>query len=94
MYHVLRSRLKVLVTGASGFVGTHLVKRLVNDGHNVYSLVRTTSNVEELEQEDIKTGRNVEHPTAQDLNWIKSRVKKIDGLSDNGFIKKIQKIDH
>ncbi len=44
--------LKVLVTGASGFVGTHLVRRLVDEGHTVYSLVRATSKVEELQQLD------------------------------------------
>ena len=44
--------MKILVTGASGFVGTHLVRRLVNDGHTVYSLVRTSSRVEELQQVD------------------------------------------
>ncbi len=54
MHYVLRFRLKVLVTGASGFVGTHLVKRLVNDGHQVYSLVRTTSHIEELRKVDTK----------------------------------------
>jgi nucleoside-diphosphate-sugar epimerase len=44
--------MNVLVTGASGFVGTHLVKRLVKDGHTVYSLVRTTSHIEELKKVD------------------------------------------
>lgn len=42
--------MNVFVTGASGFIGTHLVKRLVKDGHTVYSLVRTTSHVEELKK--------------------------------------------
>lgn len=32
--------MKVLVTGATGFVGSHLVKRLIDDGHNVRALVR------------------------------------------------------
>jgi nucleoside-diphosphate-sugar epimerase len=31
---------KVLVTGATGFIGTHLVRRLVRDGHQVVALVR------------------------------------------------------
>ena len=44
--------MNVFVTGASGFVGTHLVKRLVKDGHTVYSLVRTTSHIEELKKID------------------------------------------
>jgi nucleoside-diphosphate-sugar epimerase len=32
--------LKILVTGATGFIGTHLAKRLVCDGHEVVVLVR------------------------------------------------------
>jgi NAD dependent epimerase/dehydratase len=31
---------KVLVTGAGGFIGSHLVERLVADGHHVRALVR------------------------------------------------------
>lgn len=35
--------MRALVTGASGFVGSHLVKRLIQDGHIVYAMVRNTS---------------------------------------------------
>ncbi len=38
----------VLVTGASGFIGVHLVRLLVARGHRVYCLVRPTSHVNEL----------------------------------------------
>jgi nucleoside-diphosphate-sugar epimerase len=34
---------KVLVTGASGFLGSHVAERLARDGHAVRVLVRTTS---------------------------------------------------
>lgn len=34
---------EVLVTGASGFVGVHVVRRLLDDGHRVRALVRTPS---------------------------------------------------
>ena len=37
-----------LVTGASGFIGTHLVRRLVECGFRVSCLVRATSQVDEL----------------------------------------------
>jgi dihydroflavonol-4-reductase len=33
--------LKVLVTGATGFLGTHLVAKLVKEGHRVRALART-----------------------------------------------------
>lgn len=31
--------MKILVTGADGFIGSHLVEKLVLDGHNVKALV-------------------------------------------------------
>lgn len=39
----------VLVTGASGFIGTHLVRRLIEQGDQVSCLVRSTSRIEELQ---------------------------------------------
>jgi nucleoside-diphosphate-sugar epimerase len=41
--------LKTLVTGATGFIGTHLVKALVEEGRDVKCLVRKTSNTKFLE---------------------------------------------
>ena len=38
----------MLVTGASGFIGRHLVRRLIERGDKVSCLVRTTSCVDEL----------------------------------------------
>lgn len=40
---------RILVTGATGFVGTHLVEALVGRGHAVRALVRATSDVRRLE---------------------------------------------
>jgi len=40
---------KTLVTGASGFIGTHLVKALVEEGRDVRCLVRKTSNTQYLD---------------------------------------------
>lgn len=39
---------KVLVTGASGFLGRRIVKALVADGYSVRALVRSTSRVEAI----------------------------------------------
>ena len=38
----------VLVTGASGFIGQHLVRRLIERGDRVSCLVRATSRIDEL----------------------------------------------
>ena len=36
---------RVLVTGANGFIGSHIVKKFVAEGDEVYSLVRATSDL-------------------------------------------------
>lgn len=46
--------MKVFLTGATGFVGSHLLRRLLRDGHHVRALVRANKNIahggETLEQ--------------------------------------------
>lgn len=41
--------MKAFVTGASGFIGSYLVKALVDDNHEVLCLKRVTSNLEALQ---------------------------------------------
>lgn len=41
----MRNNKVALVTGATGFVGSHLVKRLVNDKWNVHIITRPQSNI-------------------------------------------------
>jgi nucleoside-diphosphate-sugar epimerase len=36
--------LKILVSGATGFIGRHVVSRLVNDGHSVSVILRSSEN--------------------------------------------------
>ncbi len=46
--------MKIIVTGAVGFVGTNLVKRLLNDGHEVWSLDNISTGKKENEQNGCK----------------------------------------
>src|SRR5262249_53652867 len=41
--------MKVLITGATGFLGSHLCRRIVEEGHEVRVLIRPTSNSEILQ---------------------------------------------
>jgi len=48
--------MKILVTGAGGFIGSHLVPRLIKNGHDVYSLERYVTGRYVLGQrKDVKT---------------------------------------
>jgi UDP-glucose 4-epimerase len=42
--------MKILVTGGAGFIGTNLIRRLLFDGHEVYSLDNYDSGLEENHQ--------------------------------------------
>jgi nucleoside-diphosphate-sugar epimerase len=40
--------MRILVTGGSGFVGAHMIPKLVESGHNVLALARSASSDEKL----------------------------------------------
>lgn len=46
--------MKALITGASGFIGSHLVERLLKSGYEVSCLVRKSSNLRWLERLNIR----------------------------------------
>ena len=47
--------MRIYLTGGTGYIGRALVRRLVEAGHEVRALVRTTSNVEPLKQLGVAT---------------------------------------
>jgi len=66
--------LKVLVTGATGFIGSHIADMLIDKGYNVRCITRSTSNLRWLE------GKPIEIVTASlsDIDSFKKSVAGVD----------------
>jgi len=47
--------MNILVTGATGFIGSHLVENLVANNHEVICMIRKTSNTELLDELGVET---------------------------------------
>lgn len=59
--------MKILMTGITGFVGRHLSERLIEEGHEVFAIIRPTSKVEELSE---NLQGNVKFYTYNDDNTV------------------------
>ncbi|MBZ0157462.1 MAG: SDR family NAD(P)-dependent oxidoreductase [Alphaproteobacteria bacterium] len=66
--------MKALVTGATGFIGSHLVDSLVRQGFDVSCLVRTTSSVRYLEDLNVR----LLHGDCRDAASLPPAVQGVD----------------
>jgi dihydroflavonol-4-reductase len=66
--------MKVLVTGATGFLGGWLTRRLVEEGHDVRIIKRASSSLEELEGLKLETAPG----DVTDLNSLLAACKGMD----------------
>ncbi|CUU03630.1 Nucleoside-diphosphate-sugar epimerase [Candidatus Thermokryptus mobilis] len=66
--------MKALVTGGTGFIGSHLVDELLKRGYDVKCIVRDTSNLKWLEGKDVEIVRG----SLFDVDFLKTVVKDID----------------
>jgi nucleoside-diphosphate-sugar epimerase len=89
----MENKIVSFVTGANGFVGSHLVDYLLEQGHEVHAIVRASSNLQWLD------GKNVSLHTcglnsAEDLklafqgaNYIYHIAGVVKALTKDGFMK-------
>jgi len=68
--------MKIFITGATGFIGSHLVHRLAQTDHQMTCLVRNTSNTHLLESFDVKlvvgdvTDKRSLSKGMRDCDWV------------------------
>jgi nucleoside-diphosphate-sugar epimerase len=73
--------MRVFVTGATGFIGTELVKELIAAGHRVRGLTRSEAGVEQLKA----VGAEVHRGDLQDLESLRSGAKGMDAVVNLAF---------
>ena len=86
--HKVKSNLKaektILVTGASGFLGTHVVNEFLSHGYHVVGTVRNHETVERVKKAHPKFTNTLSFAIVEDIaspGAFDEAVKGVDGVS-------------
>ena len=67
---------RVLVTGATGFIGSHLCRRLLDDGAHVHALTSTVSSIYPVRLVDLRDRINLHGGNLNDSGAMASVVER------------------